>query len=565
MLTKEFAMENLKIQHSASKERVERLFPTLPSYAPPKRSSWIKNRGNRAVSAAFLTIVMSLLTACAFMLELKVHRSKKARKFEDEEQRRKNARKRAEEQWVRRTEIETDMTPAADDIEKQARVPTTESINTKFPPTEGGPDPMKRDVKRYASRVGLDCEAIDVQTEDGFILELWHIFDPSRTSDESETPSKQSRKYPVLMIHGLLQSSGAYCCTDDHSFAFYLAKSGLDVWLGNNRCGFKPRHASFKRSDPRMWAWNIKEMATLDLPALVNCVLEITGFPTLALVGHSQGTSQMLIALSKDFVPDLGKKISVVCLLAPAAYSGDLLENPCWFFKAMTLTPPSVWRVCFGKHGFLQSMIGVMEILPNSAVGALGYPLFHYLFKWSDRNWDRDLRNRSFLWAPVYVSSEHMRWWIGRDGFPKQRCILNTREEAEAEAEDDKVIEEFRKLEGTKNQLADQTRTRYNEAISRIEADPWFDERVPPIAMWIAGCDELVDGKRLLNRFKGGREPHVKLVHAKIIADYEHLDVIWAVDAIDQVGKELLDVVWRSVDPETRKQCTVPNVFHKNE
>jgi len=60
------------------------------------------------------------------------------------------------------------------------------------------------------------------------------------------------KKYPVFMIHGLLQSAGAYCTSDDDSLAFFLAKSGYGVWLGNNRCGFNPRHTMLKYSDPRM-------------------------------------------------------------------------------------------------------------------------------------------------------------------------------------------------------------------------------------------------------------------------------------------------------------------------
>jgi hypothetical protein len=34
-------------------------------------------------------------------------------------------------------------------------------------------------------------------------------------------------------------------------------------------------------------------------------------------------------------------------------------------------------------------------------------------------------------------------------------------------------------------------------------------------------------------------KPHVSLVHSKVIEEYEHLDVLWAMDAIDQVGREV--------------------------
>lgn len=87
----------------------------------------------------------------------------------------------------------------------------------------------------------------------------------------------------------------------------------------------------------------------------------------------------------------------------------------------------------------------------------------------------------------------------------------------------------------------------------------WYDEQVPPFALWVAGSDDLVDGKRLLRRFERGREPHVSIVHSKIIEGYEHLDVIWAIDSIEQVGKEVLETIWKTVPKELRDGvCRVP-------
>lgn len=50
----------------------------------------------------------------------------------------------------------------------------------------------------------------------------------STSLDLHESYGKRFRSgipsYPVLMIHGLLQSSGAYCTNDDDSLAFFLCK-----------------------------------------------------------------------------------------------------------------------------------------------------------------------------------------------------------------------------------------------------------------------------------------------------------------------------------------------------
>ena len=74
----------------------------------------------------------------------------------------------------------------------------------------------------------------------------------------------------------------------------------------------------------------------------------------------------------------------------------------------------------------------------------------------------------------------------------------------------------------------------------------------------MCGADDLVDGRRLLRRFDRGREPEVRIVHKKIIEGYEHLDVLWAMDMIDKVGKEVREVIWRTASPEDRASCRTP-------
>ncbi|KAL2885902.1 Sterol esterase 2 [Ceratocystis lukuohia] len=392
-----------------------------------------------------------------------------------------------------------------------------------FVPSEGGTDNLVCDVRYYARRVGLDTETVLVQTDDGFILELWHVFDPRHhkgmtanggNRSGNATSPKRGEKYPVLLVHGLLQSSGTFCVNDDRSLAFSLAKTGYDVWLGNNRCGFHPRHVALDPSDSRMWAWDIREMATLDLPALVSGVLHHSGYSTLGLVCHSQGTAQALLALSRDYVPELSHHISVVCALAPAAYAGPLVRKP--WFRFMSLLPQPLWRVVFGVHSFVPAMMLAHRWMPAVPYGSFGYIVFSFLFGWSDARWERDLRARMFQFAPVHVSSALMWWWLGRDGFAHAGSII-------------------------KHAAEDPQSPHTPE---QAEADAWYPAGTPPLALWICGNDGLVDGEKLLARLNSPREPCAKVVHAKIIPDYEHLDVLWALDAPEQVNKEVARVLW---------------------
>lgn len=396
--------------------RTDPLFPPLPMYGPPNLIRNIQCLVFRASSAVLSTcFLLAIVLGALFTsvpdlcrriwLRATFRNPDKRRRFYQEEQQRKKKRREEAREWSRQKGNKKIPTP---DGERASN-----GVAGDYIPTEGGPDPLVCDVGYYARRVGLDCESFDVQTEDGFIITLWHIYNPreynpkepthrqstspdlftaEKRMEEEErvetahgsTPSVQqgNKRYPVLMIHGLLQSAGAYCCSDDDSLAFYLAKSGYDVWLGNNRCGFHPRHNLLSYSDPRMWAWNIRQMGVMDLPALISRVLSETGFPTLGLVAHSQGTTQTLIALAKEQRPDIGEKISVFCALAPAAYAGPLIGK--MYFKFMRVISPGMFRAMFGIHAFIPLMMTMHAFLPGRFYGAMGYLIFSFLFNWTD-------------------------------------------------------------------------------------------------------------------------------------------------------------------------------------
>jgi pimeloyl-ACP methyl ester carboxylesterase len=97
----------------------------------------------------------------------------------------------------------------------------------------------------------LDSEEVRVQAEDDHVIVLWHIFDPRKytpmTAKERDIrgpeciddirppsrklpdPGKRKPKYPIILLHGLLQSSGVYVTNDEHSLGFWLCKQGYDV------------------------------------------------------------------------------------------------------------------------------------------------------------------------------------------------------------------------------------------------------------------------------------------------------------------------------------------------
>ncbi|KAL4928997.1 putative ab-hydrolase associated lipase [Aspergillus undulatus] len=519
------------------------LFPPLPIYEhPPKALDTLKYLAIRGISFVLsllflLVVVIGALFRGGWVLLVsagKWFRGKTPqRRFYEEEQARRLDRRTSSRRWKLR----------------QEKREVDEEVPDDCPPLEGGKDPVVGDVAYYARRVGLDVETFKVETEDGFILTLWHVYNPQEYAPlpasergprgpyafnrvkDGHSFNGTRRKYPVLLMHGLLQNSGAYCANDDDSLAFFLCKSGYDVWLGNNRCGLEPEHTSMLDSDPRMWSWTIQHMGAFDVTGLTSRVLYETGYEKLGLVCHSQGTAQTFVALAKSQRPELGDRISVFCALAPAVYAGPLVERI--YFRFMRLVSPAVFRLIFGIHSFIPFMVTVRGLLHARIYGTLGYIVFSYLFNWSDSRWDKGLRDRMFQFAPVYVSSETIRWWLGAEGFSTHQCILEN-------------------LSSSANASPESNNPDNNPDTA------WYGPHTPPLALWIGGNDKLVDGCKLLARLQSGREPHVTIAHAKVIEGYEHLDVLWAMDMIEQVGSEVRQVLWETMGPEARRVSVVP-------
>ncbi|KAE9972183.1 hypothetical protein EG328_005148 [Venturia inaequalis] len=275
-----------------------------------------------------------------------------------------------------------------------------------------------------------------------------------------------------------------------------------------------PQYAHLKPNDPNMWTWDVRHMTTRDLPALISRVCEVTEFEKVGLIAHSQGTTKTLISLSIDFTPELGQRLSVARLLAQPF-------TPVRSFKVGFFALSSCWiisgGIAYSASCFYTKYDCANGHSPCPSIWNDAIPGFSYMFKWSDTRWDRDLRTRGFLFSPMCISGEAMWWRLGQKKhcFARQGCSLNTKEELAAEDEEDAM---------------DMAR---GKGLADIEIAAWFNARVPPLALWIAGRDELVDGQRLVRRFERDREPHAEVVHLSVLDEYEHLDVLWAMDSID--------------------------------
>ena len=160
-----------------------------------------------------------------------------------------------------------------------------------------------------------------VTTEDGYILRLFRIGAKYENNIE-----KNLTKQPILLVHGIFDSSDGWVCNDeDKCIPYILANLGYDVWIANSRGNKHSRnHVNLDPEEKEFWDFSFYEMGKFDLPAFFDHILKMNKFSEkLIYIGHSQGTVQVFSALSENR-EYLKSKIKLFIALGPVAKTKSL-------------------------------------------------------------------------------------------------------------------------------------------------------------------------------------------------------------------------------------------------
>ncbi|KAG8889078.1 Mannose-6-phosphate isomerase [Tulasnella sp. 332] len=217
--------------------------------------------------------------------------------------------------------------------------------------------------------------------------------------------------------------------------------------------------------------WTLEELATHDLPAMIDHVSMTTGYSKITLLAHSQGAGAAFIALAQGMRPDIGEKLSGFIAMSPACD---------W----------DSWVRLFGVMDFIPLMQWSYDYVPFPVFFAtIGYAMFAYLFGWTDANWLLRRKTKQFRFTPTPVSSSSLFWWCGKGGWAARGCSLDT-------------------------------------TLPR-----WFDSGCPPLAIYWGGKDTLIDTDALVERLK--TEPDVTVIRTVKQEQAEHCDFYYAADALE--------------------------------
>lgn len=357
---------------------------------------------------------------------------------------------------------------------------------------------------------GYDVEEHIVQTGDGFLLGLHRL--ACRKGEEGLRVNQGEGSVPkkvVYLHHGLLMSSEVWVCLteEERCLPFQLVERGYDVWLGNNR-GNKYSKKSIRHSplSAEFWDFSIDQFAFHDIPDSIEYVLEVTGQPSLSFVGFSQGTTQAFAALSTH--PFLNQRVDVFVALAPAMAPSALPNN---IVHSLMKASPDFLFLLFGRRSILSSTTMWQTILYHPIFVWMIDASLSGLFDWKCRNITRQQKLAAYLHLYSFTSTKSVVHWF--------QIIRN------------KTFQFF------DDELHAPFSISASERFYKPVKYPTKNIRTPIVLLY-GDSDSLVDIHVMLQRLPRGTV-------ARPIAQYEHLDFLWAEDVDRQVFGHVFDALAR--------------------
>ncbi|XP_015112569.1 lipase 1 [Diachasma alloeum] len=187
-------------------------------------------------------------------------------------------------------------------------------IQVKYVRTEeeaGGDKFYALDFFALTKKAGYEAEWHNVTTEDGYIVSIFRV--PPKNNNTQKGPFYLQAALGGTADLWVLFGYG-------RSLVYSLSDAGYDVWVGNLRGTYYSRgHTNLSaRVDREYWDFSLDEFALQDLPAMFDYIIETTRQSQLSYVGHSLGSTVILMLLSDK--PEYNDKLSVVIHFGAVSY-----------------------------------------------------------------------------------------------------------------------------------------------------------------------------------------------------------------------------------------------------
>lgn len=320
-------------------------------------------------------------------------------------------------------------------------------------------------------------------------------------------------KQPVIMQHGLIDDGGTWFFNNASlDLSLELVDLGYDIWATNSRGStYSNRHVKYTVEDDAFWNFTMNEMGKYDVPANVHYVLNTTGFAKVIWIGHSQGTTQWFIANALDL--NLAQYFKAFVGVGPAMYVYN--QNSVLVNTLQLLEVPDI-LVCY-----VDSFLYVPGFNEMGTIFLHSFPRFIWNFVQTVVGFDKTL-HLDLGMLPMMgqndvggTSTKNLFHWVQmmRAGYFQQFDYGS----------------------------ADANWREYGQSSPPLYNIDSFKTNLASVPIFlIAGANDALvqptDYAKLIDLMP----PSAK---SKVIADYNHLDYMWAADTNEYVNKDVLDFI----------------------
>lgn len=187
--------------------------------------------------------------------------------------------------------------------------------------------------------------------------------------------NKNVKKPVVLIQHGLFSCSDGFLLNGPNdAIAYNFADKGYDVWLGNARGNIYSRNNTKISVDhPYFWSFSWHEIGNIDIPTMIDYILNETGESKLHYVGHSQGCTVFFVMASTR--PEYNEKIKTAHMLAPPIYMGNVTDTLVVGLAPFVGTPGTGLNI-LGNQQFIPYNPFVQRLLDTACGGNPRFPKY---------------------------------------------------------------------------------------------------------------------------------------------------------------------------------------------
>jgi len=361
-----------------------------------------------------------------------------------------------------------------------------------------------KNVTELITSKGYPCEDHYSLTPDGYFLSIQRI--PYGINGNQTVGGK-----PVVFLqHGLLDASHTWVINMPYeSLGFILADAGFDVWMGNNRGNtYSNSNIYYSTSQSEFWDFSWDEMANIDLPNMIDYVLNQTGESQLFYVGHSEGTIQAFSGFENSTV---AAKVKLFVALAPIAYVGHI--SSVVLQTMATLHVDTILKDLGFNHFLVQSEALAVFI---------------------DSTCDVDYHVCDDIMCSIMgcdpTNWNNSRWDVYGNLDPAGTSIQNMNHWGQGVRKDNFCYYDYGTGHDNEKHYGQRDPPCYNLA-----------NMVAPVALFSGGMDDLADPTDV-SRLISELNPNV-IIYQDEISYYSHMDFVWGLDAYTVLYPQIISLI----------------------